>query len=240
MNSVPSIPNQEFFVYSLCDPRTNSVRYIGVTSQPELRYEHHVQDTGKSTTLNRKWLRELKEIGIKPIMTIIEECSRSEKCSRERFWIAYYLEQNAELNNHINTGHGAINYSDEEIAERRKLHASRAAKYWSSISDEEKTARFARFKKPESDKPKGWTPELRAKISAIRKAEWDALSPEERRARLANATKAASKIDQHGRTHTEAAKEKMRKYRESVTPEQMAERTKRRLETRRKNQERKN
>lgn len=92
------------FIYTLSDPRDNSVRYVGVTCDPEARFtEHLYQRNGGEKSI---WISELKDLGLKPVCTIIEKHdytkSKESKGKREKFWIQHYANRGAKLFNRVN------------------------------------------------------------------------------------------------------------------------------------------
>lgn len=88
-----------FFVYELLDPRTNKVKYVGVTDQPNDRLRQHIQGY-KSTHTKLDWLKELENAGVQPIMRIIEQTTtRKEAEEREKHWIQVYLKRGYHLVN---------------------------------------------------------------------------------------------------------------------------------------------
>ena len=79
----------QFYIYTLTDPRDNSVRYVGLTRWPEQRRGQHRYAPSK-TPLG-EWLDELSAVGLAPIFTVIEEvigCHEGRDC--EKNWIKHY------------------------------------------------------------------------------------------------------------------------------------------------------
>ena len=59
------------YVYSLSDPITNEIKYIGLSHNPRRRYIQHLcTDNGKNKDI---WIKRLKEKGTKPILKIISK-----------------------------------------------------------------------------------------------------------------------------------------------------------------------
>lgn len=77
-------------IYVLKDPRSLVIRYVGATSQTlNRRLTGHMGDTKlQSNTHKVNWLRELKYLGLKPIIELIEETEDWVK--REKFWYDHY------------------------------------------------------------------------------------------------------------------------------------------------------
>jgi NUMOD3 motif len=71
-------------IYALHDPRDWSIRYVGKANSPEYRH-------GRRRSHNRSlqlFLSELRALGMKPRVTILQECSSDQWQAWERFWIA--------------------------------------------------------------------------------------------------------------------------------------------------------
>lgn len=66
-----------YSIYSLCDPITKMIRYIGLSSNPPKRYRHHVRvippNGNEYTSHKSQWIRGLRARGLRPIMVIIDE-----------------------------------------------------------------------------------------------------------------------------------------------------------------------
>jgi hypothetical protein len=58
------------YIYSLTDPRTGEVRYIGQSIRPRERLTNHFHD--RCRTYRTYWLRELRTLGIKPTLAVLE------------------------------------------------------------------------------------------------------------------------------------------------------------------------
>lgn len=72
--------NSIVFIYTLSDPRTNKVRYVGMSKNPEKRFKSHIKES-KSGSKNHRcnWVRELLDENLYPIINIIEETSFEKK-----------------------------------------------------------------------------------------------------------------------------------------------------------------
>ena len=75
------------FVYELIDPRTDDVVYIGITNNPNLRFQAHLSDT-ETNDKKGKWIEQLREESFEPRMKILEIVeTREEAFEREKYWI---------------------------------------------------------------------------------------------------------------------------------------------------------
>lgn len=59
------------FVYELVDPRTNAVVYVGITNNPNLRFQAHLSNTEGNDKKDR-WVEQLREESFEPRMKILE------------------------------------------------------------------------------------------------------------------------------------------------------------------------
>ena len=63
----PDIPT---YLYFLLDPRDDSVRYVGITSDPARRLKFHRGSFRKRRLHRYQWIRKLKKLGLEPKMEI--------------------------------------------------------------------------------------------------------------------------------------------------------------------------
>lgn len=76
------------FIYALCDPDTEIVRYVGKSNHPKDRYFRHLKDKQKTYKVN--WINKLKSIGKLPVLKILEKINKNQWEEAEKKWIAYY------------------------------------------------------------------------------------------------------------------------------------------------------
>src|SRR5690348_13036239 len=55
----------EVAIYALIDPRSLSIRYIGISGDPLARHQQHIKD--KANGFKHEWLDQLKQDGLVPI-----------------------------------------------------------------------------------------------------------------------------------------------------------------------------
>lgn len=85
------------YIYGLCDPRTQELRYVGVTNDLERRISQHLRDRSISRKAN--WIRSLLKENYKPEMFVIEEVEESNWQEREQHWIGFYRGAGSDLTN---------------------------------------------------------------------------------------------------------------------------------------------
>lgn len=94
------------FIYTLSDPLTGRVRYVGKTSQqPVRRLSHHVSTAKNKTNHRENWIRSL---GVPPWLTVVQEVlgSHEDIAQAERYWIARLRADGCDLTNLTIGGEG--------------------------------------------------------------------------------------------------------------------------------------
>lgn len=95
---------QKTFIYTLTDPRTNEVRYVGKSNNPNKRLYCHLGRTEKNHKYS--WLINLNKEGLKPILHIIDEVSISDWKFWEIYWISQFRTWGFDLTNLTDGGEG--------------------------------------------------------------------------------------------------------------------------------------
>lgn len=82
-----------YTIYKLVDPRDKTIRYVGMTTNPELRLGQHIY-TKQGNTKKDAWIKDLRENGYKPQMETIEETTDEKEARRiEAGWCAWYFRE---------------------------------------------------------------------------------------------------------------------------------------------------
>ena len=95
------------FVYGLTDPRLRgdeAVRYVGVTLNPNARFQQHLSCTPNGPTQKNVWIQDLQKEGLEPGMEIFDtfkavKDDRKLVLEHETHWIQHYLHLGAKLLN---------------------------------------------------------------------------------------------------------------------------------------------
>lgn len=116
---------REWHIYTLSDPRTGQVRYVGVTFRGKARFREHLSRavTGGKTHRDN-WIRSLIAINLRPVYLIIETGRGDGWQEAERHWIARYRET-SRLTNLTDGGDGSPGYVPA-LELRAKWRAMRA------------------------------------------------------------------------------------------------------------------
>lgn len=102
-------------IYSLLDPITNEVMYVGRTKvRLSARMSSHYHCSRHNFTPRDIWIASLTKNGLKPIIKIIEDVDSSIWREREKYWIKYYKEINPKLTNLAEGGEGALGVIRQE------------------------------------------------------------------------------------------------------------------------------
>lgn len=98
---------RKVIIYTLSDPRTNLVRYVGKTTNINKRFIKHINESKKSTSSHKKaWIRGLLNVGLKPIINIIDKVGKDEWEFWETYWISQFKTWGFNLTNTCDGGEG--------------------------------------------------------------------------------------------------------------------------------------
>jgi hypothetical protein len=79
------------YIYSLCDPDTEEVRYIGKTNNIKRRYNEHLKYVDRDLNNHKNnWIKKILSQNKLPLIKIIEETDINIWEEREKFWISEY------------------------------------------------------------------------------------------------------------------------------------------------------
>jgi hypothetical protein len=101
----------KLFVYALCDPRTDEIRYIGKTCTGLQRIRDHFWACRKNKKLYHlhiyRWMRCLLKDGYKPVIKILKECTDENDLNESEIsLIRYYRSIGTRLTNCTDGGDG--------------------------------------------------------------------------------------------------------------------------------------
>lgn len=104
------------YVYTLSDPRTDEVRYVGATKNPKERFRSHISHSHNKSV--NEWVANLEDNGLKPEMRVIDAADTSDLSDKENKALRRLSDRFELLNEHNNSGynHGNIEDIDNQIA----------------------------------------------------------------------------------------------------------------------------
>lgn len=123
--------NKKVAIYCMIDPRTAEVRYIGKTerSLKERIAEHYYQRNYRDYPVNL-WIRELVNLGLKPLSMTLDEIDFNDWEEHEIYWVKTMRDSGFSLLNMTGGGDGFIITSEQmkeiwrrpETREKHRLH----------------------------------------------------------------------------------------------------------------------
>jgi hypothetical protein len=97
------------YIYTLSDPMTNEVRYVGKCNNPKERYKAHLNKARDKNTHKRNWINKLRDFGLKPTFEIIDIVPINNWHFWERYWISQFKTWGFKLMNYTDGGDGSSN-----------------------------------------------------------------------------------------------------------------------------------
>lgn len=97
-------------IYALVDPRTDEIRYVGKSVDPERRCLAHLREAKKSTRSRKQaWIRSLLNVGLYYQVKILEDELPDGLCeAREQFWIKELAALGHRLTNETSGGEHTV------------------------------------------------------------------------------------------------------------------------------------
>jgi GIY-YIG catalytic domain len=116
-----------FQIYTLSDPRTGDIRYVGITRQElKKRLCRHLSAARKQTPYYvSAWIHQLLEQELRPVISLIET---TDDPDRERYWIQHYRSLGARLTNLSEGCEGQIGMERSEET-RQKIRQAGEKRY---------------------------------------------------------------------------------------------------------------
>lgn len=110
------------FIYTLNDPITGLVRYVGKTKNVSHRFRNHLYRARQGRNHRVCWIRSLLAQGLKPVFVIVDEVSEIEWPSWEVAYIEFFRECGCDLVNANQGGEGGICPSEETRRKMSRAH----------------------------------------------------------------------------------------------------------------------
>lgn len=93
------------YIYTLTDPSTMEIRYVGQTNEPKRRFNDHIsssinENSESYDTYKARWVRKVLNDNLIPIMDIIDSCDSLEESNKlEKIYVSKLTEDGHRLTN---------------------------------------------------------------------------------------------------------------------------------------------
>lgn len=82
---------KSYYIYALCDPRDDVIRYVGVTTHPLQRLHAHISVALEERRNAQGWIRALVIKGLYPYLQVLDRCDEKRRAYRkEHTYIKQY------------------------------------------------------------------------------------------------------------------------------------------------------
>jgi hypothetical protein len=138
----------EYYIYTLSDPISNQIKYVGKTKDLKDRLKRHMSDSylNESLTLKNNWLKKLKSNNLKPIMEVLDQGDENNIDDLEIYWIEQLKAWGIKLKNGTKGGDGCDwtgrKHNVESVQKMKMNHPFRKTIYQYSIETDEIIAEF--------------------------------------------------------------------------------------------------
>lgn len=97
---------EKTFIYTLKDPISNEIRYVGKSDNPNNRLLEHIKKSKYSKTYKNNWIVSLLKKDLKPILEILDIVDLNNWGFWEKYWISQFRTWGFNLTNISDGGDG--------------------------------------------------------------------------------------------------------------------------------------
>lgn len=115
------------YIYTLTDPSTKEIRYVGQTNEPKRRFNDHIsssinENSESYDTYKARWIRRVLNNNLTPIMDIIDSCNYLDESNKlEKFYVKLLIDGGNRLtNSHITDVTEFSSYTREKMSSAKK------------------------------------------------------------------------------------------------------------------------
>lgn len=147
------------YIYTLSDPISFDIRYVGITNNPSNRYRQHLCTTSSKKSHCRSWILSLKNNNLQPIMEILDVCEDFLGELMEQYWISQIKSWGFDLTNLTvgGEGIGGFKFSQESLKKRslNRVHKRPSEKSIQALVNYNKNGRTEEHRRNLSKAKKG-------------------------------------------------------------------------------------
>jgi hypothetical protein len=134
------------YIYTLSDPSTMEIRYVGQTNEPKRRFNDHIsssinENSDSYDTYKARWIRKLINDNLLPIMNIVDSCSSFDESNKlERIYVENLTNDGYRLtNSHV------VDVTEFSIETRKKMSSAKKGKTLEEIVGLEKSLELREY-----------------------------------------------------------------------------------------------
>lgn len=134
------------YIYTLSDPSTMEIRYVGQTNEPKRRFNDHIsssinESSDSYNTYKARWIRKILNNNLLPIMSIIDSCSSFEESNKlERIYVEKLIKDGYRLtNSHV------TDVTESSVETRKKISSTKKGKTLEEIVGLEKSLELREY-----------------------------------------------------------------------------------------------
>ena len=168
------ITSQTYQIYTLNEPNSDIVRYVGLTRNPEKRHKEHIKEK-RHNSYKSHWVSKLTQRGLEPKMDIIEtDLSLQEAFEKEMHYIKLFKSFGARLVNLTIGGEAPMANKKHSAETRAKMSEDRKGEKNAFYGKKHTKETWDKIKEKLKGRPcwnKGgkWSEEHKNKLSITRK-----------------------------------------------------------------------
>lgn len=134
------------YIYTLSDPSTMEIRYVGQTNEPKRRFNDHISSSINESsesydTYKARWIRKVITNNLLPIMNIVDSCRSFEESNKlERIYVENLTKDGCRLtNSHV------TDVTEFSVETRKKISSAKKGKTLEEIVGLEKSLELKEY-----------------------------------------------------------------------------------------------
>lgn len=120
---VDNFKKGKYYIYTLEDPETNDIRYVGQTNNLQNRYRQHICLKGGRKIYSKAWIKSLSNRGLLPLLKVLDEGTVDNINELEIYWISQFKTWGFKLTNLTSGGEGTKEYRHTPEAKKKIVKA---------------------------------------------------------------------------------------------------------------------